>query len=124
MKDCIADLVCGIMPEEQKSVLEKHLTGCSECKDYLFALQDEDKLLNKMFAKINHRLPNLQNKIIAALNCNRAGILGNTVTAYRMFAAETFTKFAVVAIIVSAMVYFVVTLSWISQIQECIQIAS
>ena len=124
MKDCIADLICGTLPQEQKAALEKHLTDCSNCKDYLLSLQDEDKLLDEVFAKINRKLPSLQNKIIAAVNCNRAGIFGNAITAYRIFAAETFAKFAVVAVIVSMMVYFVVTLSWISEIRECIQIAS
>ncbi len=67
IKDQIADLVTGILPEAQVHNLEQHLNECAACRDYARALKDEDMLLTEFFAKIDTNITHQQERVLQAL---------------------------------------------------------
>jgi len=68
IRDQIADLVTGILPEAQVHTLEQHLNECSACRDYTRALKDEDTLLTEFFAKMDTDMPNRQERVLQAID--------------------------------------------------------
>jgi anti-sigma factor RsiW len=121
-RDRIADLITGILPTEERNELQKHLKQCSQCKKYRKALQKEDELLTKLFANLNAGMPVRQEKVISALNHTALPESNKIISACRRFVESWVTKGAVLAVlVVFVLVYSVITLACLSQINECIQ---
>lgn len=124
MRDRIADLISGILPETQIHTLQQHLSKCSACRDYAHQLQKEDKLLTGLFADFDAGIRGRQDKVIKAINRFDASGKTNIVSPGRTIVRGFFTRHAAaVAVIIIVAVYFIVTLSWISEINECIRLS-
>jgi len=124
MKDQIADLISGILPETQIHTLQQHLGKCSACRDYANQLQKEDKLLAGLFAHFDAGMTGRQEEVIKAID--RIDVSGktNVVSLSRTIMRGFFAKHAAaVAVIIIVAVYFIITLSWISEINECIRLS-
>lgn len=122
MKDQITDLVTGILPETEMRTLEQHLSECPACRDYARALQKEDRLLTGLFAEFNANMAGQENEVINAINLLGASSRVNIISVGRMIMKSSITRLATTAaVIVFVVLYFTITLIWISQIRECIQ---
>ena len=124
-RDRIADLITGILPTEELTELQKHLKQCSQCKEYRKALQKEDELMTELFANLNADMPARQEKVVSALNRTALPESNKIISACRMFVESWVTRGAVLAgLLIFVVVYSVITLACLYQINECIQICS
>ena len=125
MKDQIADLVSGVLPETQLQPLLGHINECSDCRDYYSMLQKEDKLLTELFMNYHGDMATREEGAIKALEhlppFSRINILSRS----KMINRSPYTRFAATAaVIVFVTAYFVITLTWLLQIKECIRYCS
>lgn len=122
MKDQVTDLITGILPETEMHKLEEHLSECSACRDYARALQKEDQLLTGLFAKFDANITSQENEVIRAINLLVASSRTNIISVAGTIMKSSVTRLATTAaVIVCVALYFIITLIWISQINECIQ---
>ena len=99
IKDQIADLVTGILPEDQVHVLEQHLNECAACRDYARALKDEDMLLTEFFAKIDTNITHQQERVLQAINHSGVSRQSETHLIWRTIMKSPITKLAAAAVI-------------------------
>jgi len=113
IKDQIADLVTGILPEAQVHELEQHLNKCATCRDYARALKDEDMLLTDFFAKIDTNITHQQERVIQAINHSGVSRQSETHLIRRTIMKSPITKLAVaaaaIAVVVLGLVEFIGT---------------
>ena len=124
MKDQIADFITGVLPQTQVQRLQQHLGKCSACRDYAQALQEEEQLLTGLFGKFDASMPGREGEVINAINDLEAWRRTNIISVVGAIMKTTLAKHAAAAaVIVVVALYFVVTLTWISQITECIRLS-
>jgi len=104
MKDQIADLVTGILPEAQVHELEQHLNKCATCRDYARALKDEDMLLTEFFAKIDTNITHQQERVLQAINRSGVSKQSETHLIRRTIMKNPITKLAVAAAVIITVV--------------------
>jgi len=102
MKDQIADLVTGILPEAQVHDLEQHLNECAACRDYARALKDEDMLLTEFFAKIDTDMTSRQERVLQTVNRSCLSKQTDTLSIRRIIMKNPITKLAAAAVIIIA----------------------
>jgi len=102
IKDQIADLVTGILPEAQVHELEQHLNECAACRDYARALKDEDMLLTEFFAKIDTNITHQQERVLQAINHSGVSKQSETHLIWRIIMKSPITKLAAAAVIIIA----------------------
>ena len=127
MRERIADLVAGILPERQIPTVDEHLIECSACKEYARRLQEEDELLAGLFSKFDGRVKGGQDRVIDSLNGLDTRARGRIFSVVAAAVKSSVTKrAAAAAVIVVVALYFIITLNWISQINlqidECIRL--
>lgn len=122
MKDRVADLMSGILPESQTHELRQHLGKCSACKGYAKALQEEDQLLAGLFAKLDASMKGREDEIINTISRLDKSGQSNIISVWRMTVKTLLAKHAAAAAVIAAVTaYFIITLTWISQINEVIR---
>ncbi|MHC4185224.1 MAG: anti-sigma factor family protein [Planctomycetota bacterium] len=122
IRDQIADFVSGILSEAESGTLEQHLGGCSACREYAEALQEEDELLGGLFAKLDAGMRGREDEVIETINQLDKGGRSRVLSAKAVVIRSFFAQHAAAAVVVLVVaLYFVITLSWISQINECIE---
>jgi len=124
IRDRIADHISGILPETEAEMLEEHLGGCSTCRDYRQMLCEEERLLTRFFAKFDMDIARWESAAIGAVS--RLDTSGRTsiLSVGNRIAGNIFLRHAAVAVlIVFVTVYFVLTLTWISEINEIIRLS-
>ena len=84
MKDRVADLMSGILPESQTRELRQHLGKCSACKGYAKALQEEDQLLAGLFAKLDASMKGREEEIINTISRLDKSGQSNIISVWRM----------------------------------------
>ncbi len=109
IKDQIADLVTGILPEAQVHVLEQHLNKCAACRDYARALKDEDMLLTEFFAKIDTNITHQQERVLQAINHSGVSKQSETHLIRRIIMKSPITKLAVAAAVIIITIVFLMT---------------
>ena len=123
MKDQIADLITGILPKTETDTLQQHLSECSACRDYARALRKEDELLTGLFAKFDASMAGWEDEAINTINDLDASGQTNIIAVGRTIMRSLLAKHAAAAaVIVVAALYFIITLAWISQINDCIRL--
>jgi len=105
IKDQIADLVTGILPEAKVHVLEQHLNECTACRDYARALKDEDMLLTDFFAKIDTNITHQQERVLQAINRFDVSRQSKTHLIWRLIMKSPITKLAVATAIIIAVLF-------------------
>lgn len=122
IRDQIADFVTGILPAAESGPLEQHLGGCSACREYAEALQEEDELLGGLFAKLDAEMRGREDDVIETINQLDKGGRTEVLSAGAVVIRSFVTQHAAAAVVVLVVaLYFIITLSWISQISECIE---
>jgi len=104
MKDQIADLVTGILPEAQVQELQRHLSECQACRDYARALEDEDVLLSKFFEEENADMEHRQERVLEAIDRSCQSGQTETLSVWKIIIKSPITKLAVAAIMTIAIV--------------------
>ena len=104
IKDQIADLVTGILPEAQVHELEQHLNECAVCQGYARALKDEDMLLTEFFAKIDMNITHQQERVLQAINRFDVSKQSETHLIRRTIMKSPITKLAVAAAVIAVVV--------------------
>jgi len=56
------------LPAEKAAELQRHISHCHACREYLEALQADDKLLSRFAETMQPRVARLENKVIEVLN--------------------------------------------------------
>jgi len=123
MKNQIADFITGILPKQEAQALQQHLSECSACRDYAESLEREEQLLTGFFAKFDEDIARWEAAAIDTVNRFDASSKTNVVSIGNTIMKDFLIKHAAVAVvIVFVTVYFIVTLTWISQINECMRL--
>ncbi len=125
IKDQIAEFVGGMLSGPQIEVLQQHISECPSCMDYVQSLEKEDRLLTELFSELGADLTRQEDEIIRAIEqLDRPG-RGNVLSFARRFVGNSMARFTGAAAVVAfAALYFIITLTWILQIKECIRISS
>lgn len=122
IRDQIADLITGALAETEASTLNEHVRECSACSVYAEALRKEDEDLSGLFAGYDARMREGQAQVVSTISSveisRQAGFFSAGKTAVKYLLAK---HAAAAAVIVVVTLYFVITFSWISQINECIR---
>jgi len=121
IRDAITELVIGILPEARKQTVQHHLSECSACRDYAEKLKKQEQLLNGLFANFDSTIKGGQEQLINAIGRIEKSGSNSIFTVGKDILKGSIARsaFTAAAIIVMVM-YFVITLTWISQINECI----
>ena len=121
MKDQIADFITGILPEEETQTFQQHLSECSACRDYALRLQEEEQLLTGFFAKFDENMTDLEDEAINAINRFDTPSRTTVISVGKNIIKNLLIKHAAAAaVIVFVALYFIITYTWISEINECI----
>ena len=125
IKDQIAEFVGGMLPGSQVEALQQHISGCPACMDYAQSLEKEDRQLTELFSELGTDLTRQEDEIIRAIEqLDRSG-RDNVLSFAGRFLGDSMTRFTGAAAVVAfTALYFIITLTWILQIKECIRISS
>ena len=124
-KDRIAELITTGLSEDELHGLEQHLSDCSACSSYAEQLRKEDKLLGELIEQYNTRLIRRENQIMDSITQGIAPKQSRVISTVKAFLNGSVTKFAATAaLIIFVTAYFVITLTWLFQIQMCIKYCS
>lgn len=122
MRERIADLVTGILSEAQIQTVRQHLSECSACREYADALEREDQLLAGLFGEYDGSMKGWEDAVIDTVSCVGTSGQGSIISAGGAIVRSLFSKHAAAAaVIVVVTLYFIITLSWVSQINEVIR---
>jgi len=118
MRDRIADLISGVLPETEAEPVAEHIGKCRGCGAYAEALQQEDLLLDGFVGSFGEEMSRREEKAIEALSRfetqSRSGV--------RMHLRSVLTKHAAAAVVVVVVgLYFAITFSWVTQITALIR---
>jgi anti-sigma factor RsiW len=124
MRDEIAGFIAGILPEEEEQALQQHLKECSACRDCAESFEKEEQLLRRFFAKCDANMSAREDGAIEVIGQFDTSSQSGVASVGRTIIKNFLIKHAAVAVvIVFVAVYFVITLSWISEINECIRLS-
>ena len=122
IRDRITDHISGILPETEREMFEEHLSECSSCSDYAQKLVEEERLLTQFFAKFDMGIASREDAAIGVINRIDTSGRRNILSVGNRIAGNLFLRRAAAAVlIVFVTVYFVLTLTWISEINEIIR---
>lgn len=93
----IADFVAGVLPEPDRRELQKHLSDCASCRDYMQALKREDASLAEYFAGIDEDMAVRQESALQMIECFHANERTNTI--WRRIMKSRYSKLATAAAI-------------------------
>ena len=102
MKDQIADLVTGILPDTQAHILEQHIEECAACRDYARALKNEDMSLIKLFEKIDTDMISRQERTLQTIDRSGPSTQTYALSIRRTIMKNPITKLTAAAAIIIA----------------------
>jgi hypothetical protein len=102
IKDQIADLVMGILSEDQVQKLQQHLDECAKCRDFASALKKEDEFLSEFFAGIDVDTASRQERLLQAIDRSCAFRPIENLSIRRTIMKSPITKLATAAVIIIA----------------------
>jgi hypothetical protein len=102
MRDFIADMVTGTLSQENAEMLNRHISQCSDCRDYANELKKEDLLLNELFKDINSEMANRQQRVLNAIESCHLLKQKNTTSIWSIIMKSKIVKLAAAAVIIIA----------------------
>ena len=124
IRDRITDHISGILPETETEMLEEHLMECSRCRGYAQKLGEEEQLLTQFFANFDMGITSREDAALSVINRIDTSGRRNILSVGNRIARNLFLRRAAAAVlIVFVTVYFVLTLTWISEINEIIRLS-
>ena len=105
MQDKIVDYILGALSREECDVLNKHMTTCSKCSQYMQALKTEKSLLREFAEKVDMDEETRKEKMAnAILSCNQGKQIKLPLI-WRIFVQSKITRLAVAAVVLVAVGY-------------------
>jgi predicted anti-sigma-YlaC factor YlaD len=124
IRDRITDHISGILPETETEIVEEHLMECSSCSDYAQQLGEEERLLTRFFAGFDMGIASREDAAIGVINRIDTSGRRNILSVGNRIAGNLFLRRATAAVLIFFVtVYFVLTLTWISEINEIIRLS-
>ena len=119
IRERIADSVGEVLPDSEMQAVGEHIDQCPACKAYSQFLQREDQMLAGMVERLEANMPQRQASVIKALSDLSRRSTGGGTAMLRSLAESAVVKHAAaVAAIIIVTVYFVITLNWVSEMNE------
>ncbi len=109
LQDRIADLVAGILPEQDRRELETHLASCADCRAYLNALKQEDALLTGHFAGIDKDMVDRQERMLQRVRCSHLNEKRKRIFNWKEIMKSPFSKLAT-----AAAVLIIAAVTWVT----------
>jgi predicted anti-sigma-YlaC factor YlaD len=108
-----------VLPDSEMQAVGEHLDQCSACKAYAQFLRREDQMLAGMVEQLEANMPQREASVIRALNnLRRRSTDSGTALLTGLAESAVLKRAAAVAAIVIVTVYFVITLNWVSEMNE------
>jgi len=123
IRDRVAALIAGELPADEKRQVQQHLDLCSDCRAYAGALEEQERMLTDFFAAIDCNMDSRQVGVIEALGRIEALEKGSFLSPWNVMESVLARHGLAAAVMVVVVIYFVITLTWISQINECIRLS-
>ncbi|MHC4619296.1 MAG: hypothetical protein ACYTEQ_16245 [Planctomycetota bacterium] len=124
MKERILDLITGILPEAEETAVQQHVSECSQCNSYAEAVGEEDRMLRGLIAGLEADMTSSEEEVIGKISrINQTVGRGGSWAVSGFLRASLPKRAAAAAVILVVALYFVITLTWISQIQEYIRLS-
>ena len=108
MQDKLADLVLGILPQEQADTVQQHVNSCPKCRTYLQSLQDEKRLLTRFSETLQTDMADRRESVIKALHCSGLTKPIKTPSIWKTISKSRITKFAAAAVVIVTIGFFAV----------------
>jgi len=124
IRDRVAELISGTLKEGERAHVQGHLAECPKCRAYADRLEEEERMLTGFFATFDSGISRLETAVLNALAGAEAPVGDRSVALGRSVIGAALARHGLAAaVLVVVTVYFVITLSWISQINECIRLS-
>ena len=69
IQEQILELVTGSLPTEKIAEIQRHISRCPACSEYLRVLEADDKLLGDFAEAMRPTVARLEKNVIDALSC-------------------------------------------------------
>jgi len=100
IQEQIPELITGTLPTEKVAELERHIDSCPACREYLEALQGDDKLLSGLAGVMRPSIARVENNVIDALEHRKPKKSVHTISVWRMIMKSRIIKFGSAAAII------------------------
>jgi len=124
IKDRIAELISGTGEANDRTEVQEHLLRCSKCRAYADEFEEEERHLTGFFTRFDSGISRVETAVVNALEGAELPVRGGSVAFGRTLIGAALAKHGLAAaVLVVVTVYFVITLNWIYQINECIRLS-
>jgi len=105
IQEQIPELITGALPAEKAAELQRHISQCPACSEYLEALQADDKLLSEFAEAMQPRVARLENKVIEVLNRVTSKESVSFISIWRRVLKSRMTRLAAAAVLLISLGY-------------------
>lgn len=105
IQEQIPELITGTLPAEKAAELQRHISQCPACSEYLEALQADDKLLGEFAEAMQPRVARLENKVIEVLNRVTSKKAVSFISMWRRVLKSRMTRLAAAAVLLISLGY-------------------
>lgn len=117
----ILTYVAGLLPPDEAALVEQHIGQCMGCREFAENIQKEEHRVELLFSGLDDNIQDFQGRFLETLREMDESEQSSFASLRRNLMAHTLARGALTAaVIVVVAVYFIVTMTWISQINECI----
>jgi len=102
IQEQIPELITGTLPAEKAAELQRHISHCPACSEYLEALQADDKLLGEFAKVMRLKITRLENNVIDVLDGVASKKTVNSVSIVSTNIKGPFIKLAVAVVMIIA----------------------
>jgi len=105
IQEQIPELITSTLPAEKAAELQRHISHCPACSEYLEALQADDKLLSEFAEAMQPRVARLENKVIEVLNHVTSKEAVSFISIWRRVLKSRMTRLAAAAVLLISLGY-------------------
>lgn len=102
IQDKIADYVLGVLSEPEIRALRDHLQDCPACREYMRALEEQNRLLVRLGEQVQADTASREDKVIEALNRSASTVSIEPISLWRSIMKSRIIKLTTAAVIIVA----------------------
>ncbi|MFC1603458.1 zf-HC2 domain-containing protein [Planctomycetota bacterium] len=102
--DQMADYILGILSIEEINVINQHIDQCPGCRQYMQALENENRILMQFGKDLDTTMTARQDRAIEALSGSAPTSLREGISIWRTIMKNRITKYAATAVIILVMI--------------------
>lgn len=106
IQEKIADLIFGALSRTEKESVDDHIAGCLECREYLKALKDEQRVFREFAGEVNEGMKQREERMLETIRHCDLDKSTEHITTPRTFKLLRICKLAVAAVLLVATGYF------------------